>query len=53
MKENNQECREMFLLNTEVVVVGFFKAHLKKRGIDIDSQSTEFDMSTCTLEQLT
>ena len=61
VKEHNQECREMFLLNTDVVIVGFFKEFLRKNGgtgneeIAAGSQQDPFEKiaSGCTVEQLT
>ena len=38
VKENNQACREMYLLNVEVVVVGFLKQQIAKDKIDLNKE---------------
>ena len=43
VKKNNQDCLEMFKLNTEVVIVGFFKAHLGDRELNAELPRDAFE----------
>lgn len=38
VKDRNQEVREMFLLNTEAVAVGFLKKVLREEGFDLNKE---------------
>ena len=47
--DNNEAVREMFLLNTEVAVTGFFNAYAKAHNFDIQHEGIKDGF----IEQLT